>query len=146
MFSFAASAITLANTIANVLLNQMVARRHNMARATALGCSPLSRCILKKRKIRGKRRFWVKPGRTDLWWQNMIQNRCLEEDWRKNFRMSKNEFMKLVDELRPFLIPSPSIYRTPSSRIFRNTTHASIVPVHHDLTTRTGMGVNVAFT
>ena len=28
----------------------------------------------------------------------------------------------------------------------QNTTHASIVPVHHDLTTRTGMGVNVAFT
>ena len=46
-----------------------------MARATALGCSPLSRFILKKRKIRGKRHFWVKPGRMDLWWQNMIQNR-----------------------------------------------------------------------
>ena len=71
--------------------------KHNMVRATALGCSPLSRCILKKRKIRGKRCFWVKPGRKDLWWQNMIQNRCLEEDWRKNFRMSKNEFTKLVD-------------------------------------------------
>ena len=94
----------LANTIANVLLNQMVVRRHNMSRATALECSPLSRCILKKRKIRGKiggkRRFWVKPRRTDLWWQNMIQNRCLEEDWRKHFRMSKNEFMKLVDSYR----------------------------------------------
>ena len=96
MFSFATSAITLANTIANVLLNQMVVRRHNMARATVLGCLPLSRCILKKQKIRVKRRFLVTPGRTDLWWQNMIQNRCLEEDW----RMSKNEFMKLVDELR----------------------------------------------
>ena len=67
-----------------------------MARATVLGCSPLSRCILKKRKIRWKRRFWVTPGRTDLWWQNIIQNLCLEEDW----RMSKNKFMKLVDELR----------------------------------------------
>ena len=32
------------------------------------------------------------------------------------------------------------------STAIRNTTHASIVPVHHDLTTRTGMGVNVAFT
>ena len=85
-FSFAASAITLANTIANILLNQMVVRRHNMARATVLGFSPLSRCILKKRKIRGKCRFWVKPGRTDLWWQNMIQNRCLEEDWWKKLQ------------------------------------------------------------
>ena len=31
---------------------------------------------------------------------NMIQNRCLEENWRKNFRMSNNEFMKLVDSYR----------------------------------------------
>ena len=38
MFSFAALAITLVNTIANVLLNQMVVRWHNMARATALEC------------------------------------------------------------------------------------------------------------
>ena len=37
----------------------------------------------------------------------MIQNRCLKGDWRKNFRMSKNEFMKLVDELRPFVTPDP---------------------------------------
>ena len=30
----------------------------------------------------------------------MNQNRCLEEDWRKNFRMSINEFMKLVASYR----------------------------------------------
>ena len=54
MFSFAASAILLANTIANLLLYQIVVRRFNMARATALGCSPLSCCILKKRKINSR--------------------------------------------------------------------------------------------
>ena len=37
----------------------------------------------------------------------MIQNHCLEEDRRKNFRMRKNEFMKLVDELQPFVTPDP---------------------------------------
>lgn len=32
----------------------------------------------------------------------------MEEDWRKkNFRMSKNEFIKLVDKLRPFATPDP---------------------------------------
>ena len=56
----------------------MVVTRHNTARATALG-----RGIIKKRKIRRKRRFWVKPGRTDLWWQNMNQNRSLGDDWTK---------------------------------------------------------------
>ena len=37
----------------------------------------------------------------------MIQNHCLEEELRKNFRINKNEFMKLVDELQPFVTPDP---------------------------------------
>ena len=104
MFSFAASAITVLSQMF-FLLNQMVVRRHNMARATVLRC--LSRCISKKRKIRGKRCFWVKPGRKDFWWQNTIQNCSLEEDWTKNFRLSKNKVVKLVNELRPLVIPDP---------------------------------------
>ena len=37
----------------------------------------------------------------------MIQNRCLGEDWNKNFRKSENEFMKLVDEPGPFVTRDP---------------------------------------
>ena len=37
----------------------------------------------------------------------MIDGRCLPEDWKKNFRMSNDSFMKLVDELRPFISPNP---------------------------------------
>ena len=34
----------------------------------------------------------------ELWWQGIIQDRFLEEDWnKKNFRKNQNEFMKLVD-------------------------------------------------
>ena len=42
----------------------------------------------------------------------MIQNSCLEEDWKKNFRKSENEFLKLVDEPGPFVTPDPRSPRT----------------------------------
>ena len=52
-----------------------------------------------KKRPRKKKHFWIKPTRTDLWGCNMKEDRCLEEDWKKNFRMSKAKFLKLVEEL-----------------------------------------------
>ena len=37
----------------------------------------------------------------------MMEGRCVPEDWKKNFRMSREQFMMLVDELRPFITPNP---------------------------------------
>ena len=31
----------------------------------------------------------------------------MSEEWRKHFRMSKENFMELVDELKPYIAPSP---------------------------------------
>ena len=62
----------------------------------------------RKITIRKRKRFWIKPGRTDLWWLHMINGLSLAEDWKKNFRMSKDNFLKLVDELRPFISPDPN--------------------------------------
>ena len=93
MFSFAASAILLANTIANLLLNQIVVRRFNMARTTALGCSPLSCCILKKRKINSRQTPLLGETRKNGF---MVA----KHDSKSLFRMSKNEFMMLVDSYR----------------------------------------------
>ena len=57
---------------------------------------------LRQRYLRRKKRScWHKPGRTDLWWENILNGLSLEESWRKNFRMSKDDFMELVTELRP---------------------------------------------
>ena len=50
-----------------------------------------------------KRRFWVRPGRTDGWWQNFVNNVVVAEEWRENFRMSRDSFFLLCNRLRPIL-------------------------------------------
>ena len=46
--------------------------------------------MLKQRRLRrAKRRYWFKPGRTDQWWQNMLNGVAPQEAWKKNFRMTK---------------------------------------------------------
>ena len=103
------SAINLSNSFTNLMLRKLDSRRNNLARLSVLENSAITRCRHKsfEKRPRKKKRFWIKPGRTDLWWRNMKEDRCLEEDWKKNFRMSKAEFLKLVDELRPNISSNP---------------------------------------
>lgn len=54
--------------------------------------------------IRGKKSVWVKPGRTDRWWQNLISGKLAQEEWKKNLRMAKADFHKLVDLIKPFAV------------------------------------------
>ena len=59
-------------------------RWHNMALTTEHGCSPLSRCNIKKRRFtENVASVWNQDER---WWQSMIENRCLEEDWNKKLQ------------------------------------------------------------
>ena len=46
--------------------------------------------------------MWKKPGRTDKWWENLYSGKTSEEDWKKNIRMSKEDFEILVSLIRPF--------------------------------------------
>ena len=49
------------------------------------------------------RRFWLRLGRTSLWWDNFFTGQVLEEDWKENFRMSRKNFFILADLLRPHI-------------------------------------------
>lgn len=65
----------------------------------------------KRRKIQRrlewkKREKWYNPGRTEQWWINMKSRIALESSWRKNFRVSYEDFQKLVDEIRPYIAPN----------------------------------------
>ena len=63
---------------------------------------------LQARQLRRKRRsVWVINGRTDQWWQKMIGEDVPNWCWKKNFCVSKECFLELADELRPFLSPNP---------------------------------------
>ena len=64
---------------------------------------------------RKKRRFWVRPGRTDVWWLNFVKDIVIAKEWIENFRMSRDSFYALCDELRPFLIRSRTNMREPLS-------------------------------
>lgn len=65
------------------------------------------------RKARKPREYWIAPGRTRAWWDNFISGTMLLNEWRNNFRMSKDNFYKLCEELRPFICRQATIMRSP---------------------------------
>lgn len=67
----------------------------------------------KKRRNRRKRRFWVRPGRTNAWWNSFVTDNVVAEEWKENFRMSKLSFNKLCDELRPYIEKQVTTMRSP---------------------------------
>ena len=64
---------------------------------------------------RKNRRFWIRPGRTSAWWLNFVRNIVIAEEWIENFRMSRDSFYQLCDELRPFLTKISTNMRQPLS-------------------------------
>lgn len=75
-------------------------RLHNV------GSNPGKVC---KRRKKSLRTCWVRPGRTDAWWNNFMNDVVVAKEWKENFRMGKNNFFKLCDELRPFLERYPLV-------------------------------------
>ena len=46
------------------------------------------------------RRFCIKPGRAQAWWDSFANNIVPSEEWKDNFRMSKATFYSVCDMLR----------------------------------------------
>ena len=63
------------------------------------------RRIKQLRLFRKKRSCWNTPGRTEERWLKMINGESLPGRRKKKFRMLRNMFMSVLDELRPFLTP-----------------------------------------
>ena len=64
-------------------------------------------------KRRRPRRFWVRPGRVETWWDTFINNVVMPEEWVENFRMSKDSFMSLCYELKPYIEKNVTRLRVP---------------------------------
>ena len=47
------------------------------------------------RRVCRRGRPWRKPGRTQQWWLNLYHGVLLESEWKKNFRMDREVFMRL---------------------------------------------------
>ena len=46
------------------------------------------------------RRSWIKPGRTQAWWNSFANNIVPSEKWKDNFRIPRATFYSLCDILR----------------------------------------------
>ena len=66
-----------------------------------------------KRLTRKSRSIWFYPGRSDTWWLNMINGIAPPGEWKKNFRLSEEEFRELAEKLRSYISPNP---RSPNYR------------------------------
>ena len=80
------------------------ARRRRCVGILLMSENQVNRCSsICKSKTSKQRKHWIRPGRTSLWWENFVNNTVVLDEWRENFRMSKESFMKLCDEVKPFL-------------------------------------------
>ena len=59
-----------------------------------------------------KRRKWKNPGRTEIWWSNLLSGKMLGEEWVRNLRMDYPSFMRLADSIRIQISPNPEAFRT----------------------------------
>ncbi|XP_028412532.1 protein ALP1-like [Dendronephthya gigantea] len=57
---------------------------------------------------RNRREIWFKKGRTDQWWNNLLGGRLADEEWQRNFRLTRAAFFELEKELRMYISPDPS--------------------------------------
>ena len=47
-------------------------------------------------------------GRSDEWWKNMLSGKADETEWKKNFRLKREDFMELVDSIRHIVSSNPN--------------------------------------
>lgn len=89
-------------------------RRHRLI-ALLNSQSETNFIISRRRIVRRRRRMWIRPGRSNIWWENIINGKVVQEEWKENFRMSKDNFLKLCDQLRPYLQKKVTRFRRPLS-------------------------------
>lgn len=94
------------------LHGEYLKKRMNMMKVLSVSSS--QKIVLKrlKKKPPRPRRFWVRPGRTSAWWDNFSRQIVVPEEWRENFRMSRESLYSLAEELRPHIEGNNTIMRT----------------------------------
>ena len=71
------------------------------------------RLLLNKKRNRSGRSCWIKPGRTNAWWEKFLNNEVADTEWVENFSMSRSSFFALVTILRPYLQKQQTKMRNP---------------------------------
>ena len=61
------------------------------------------------------RRFWIRPGRSNEWWSTFLAQKVIDEEWKENFRLSRENLYRLCHELQTFLVKTCTKVRKPLS-------------------------------
>ena len=89
----------ISSIIASIQLNHAIIdiqenykrRRLNLSRLLSTTTSTFTRVKrLRCRRESKERRFWTRPGRTSAWWNNFADQVVILEEWKENFRMSRD--------------------------------------------------------
>ncbi|XP_034747451.1 putative nuclease HARBI1 [Etheostoma cragini] len=92
-------------------------RRRDIIRALCLSSGLRARRLRARRRRNrrpaAERRFWVRPGRSSAWWDNFTSGAAAPEDWRDNFRMSREALVQLSERLRPHVQGETTAMRAP---------------------------------
>lgn len=102
------SALCVTSEILSVLLLNI--KRFNeilLAQGVSKESYHINKVKQKQHRQRKQRSVWKREGRTEQWWINLWQGHLREDEWLKNLRIPRNIFMKLVEELRPYITPDP---------------------------------------
>ena len=100
------------NAIYLMLVSHTYRRKCKILQDMIMGTSGL---IAKKRRVWSPRHCWIYPGRTAIWWENLLNVVSPEHEWKTNFRMCRANFMALCEELRPYIEKQTTRVRQPIS-------------------------------
>ena len=114
----AVSAITLNLCACVSSLHQMVlsltVHRFRLRNITARSIT-VSTFAKSRSKRKRTSRFWVRPGRSSLWWDNILSGIVIDEEWIENFRMCRKSFDELCNYLGPIISKKTTTLRAPIS-------------------------------
>ena len=99
----------LANIMITYYMEFQLYRRRRLALYNATS-APIRRV---RRRYFQERTYWVRPGRTDIWWEKFRQDVVVRQEWKDNFRMHRDTFYKVCNELRPFIEQETTVMRKP---------------------------------
>ena len=81
---------------------------------------------------RRRRRFWIRPGQTAVWWENFEKEVVLPDECHENFRMSRSSLLSLSELLHPSIEGQTTVMRSPVSLVKKNCPHPTIYPMRVD--------------
>ena len=61
--------------------------------------------------LRKLRKHWILPDRKNDWWLSFKYNQVSPQDWHENFRMSRESFLGLCQQLEEHLIICNTTFR-----------------------------------